>query len=501
MKPTILVTGATGYIGGRLIRELLDHGYHVRAMARRPEVLANRSWAASVDLVRADAENVDDLRRACEGVDCAYFLIHGMGDGPGFAERERTTASNFAQAAKEAGVSRIVYLSGLHPEGAPLSEHLASRVMVGEQLVASGVPTLVLQAAVIVGSGSAAFEMMRYLAERLPVMVAPRWINNRIQPIAVRDVMWYLRKALDVPANVSGVYDIGGPDILTYAEMIQIYAHVNGLKRRMVLAVPVLTPTLAGKWIGLVTPVPPAIAKPLIESVVHDVVCRDVSIHDYIPPPEGGLIAFSQAIRLALQRIRDGQVFTSFASALGRSSAAEPMPDDPSWAGGDVFVDERQSDVGATPADLWRVLEGIGGQSGWYSWRFAWEVRGLLDRVVGGPGLRRGRRNEEYLRVGDPVDWWRVEYIEPGHTLRLRAEMKLPGQAWLELSSSERPSGAEFRLRAIFEPRGLAGRAYWALVYPFHGIVFGGMCRNIALAAEQLSAMSDSVTTASVADG
>lgn len=367
--------------------------------------------------------------------------------------------------------------------------------------MASGVPTLVLQAAVIVGSGSAAFEMMRYLAERLPVMVAPRWINNRIQPIAVRDVMWYLRKSLEVPGEVTGLYDIGGPDILTYAEMIQIYAHVTGLKRRIVVSVPVLTPNLAGKWIGLVTPVPPAIAKPLIESVVHDVVCRDDSIHAHIPPPADGLVAFSQAIRLAMQRIRDGQVFTSFASALGRSSAAEPMPDDPSWAGGDVFVDERKVEVASSAADLWRVLEGIGGKSGWYSWKFAWEVRGLLDRMVGGPGLRRGRRNENLLRVGDPVDWWRVEYIEPGHTLRLRAEMKLPGQAWLELTSCEQPDGAQFCMRAIFEPRGLAGRAYWALVYPFHGIVFGGMCRNIATAAGRISATSDAVTTTGVADG
>lgn len=486
MATKVLVTGATGYIGGRLIQEFLEHDFDVRAAARRPDALTKKPWAAEVEIVRADAENVADLIAACRGVDVAYFLIHGMGDGPHFAEREERTAHNFAKAAREAGVKRIVYLSGLHPEGTDLSPHLESRVRVGQILLDSGVPTIVLQAAVIVGSGSASFEMMRYLAERLPVMVAPRWITNRIQPIAIRDMMWYLRHAAHVPAEVHGSFDIGGPHTLTYAEMLQTYTEVAGLARRVIVSVPVLTPKLAGKWIGLVTPVPPAVAKPLIESVIHDVVCSDQDIHEHITPPPGGLLGFADATRLALQRIHDGQVFTSFASAFGENAAAEPMPDDPDWAGGDVFVDERTAQVKASPQQLWRILEGIGGSNGWYSWKLAWEARGLLDRFVGGPGLQRGRRNQHNLQVGDPVDWWRVEHLEPGQALRLRAEMKLPGNAWLELSSEPDPAGALFRMRAIFEPRGVLGRVYWAAVYPFHGIVFGGMCRNIAVAAEAL---------------
>lgn len=483
----VLVTGATGYIGGRLIYELLDHGHTVRAAARRPEGLTNKPWASAVDIVKADAESFSDLEEACQGIDVAYFLIHGMGDGANFAAREERTAQNFAKAARQAGVKRIVYLSGLHPEGTELSTHLASRVRVGQILLDSGVPTVVLQAAVIVGSGSASFEMMRYLAERLPAMVAPRWIKNRIQPIAVRDVMWYLRQAASLPAQVHGAFDIGGPQTLTYAEMLQTYTHVAGLARRVIVSVPVLTPKLAGKWIGLVTPVPPAVAKPLIESVIHDVVCRDQRIHDYVPPPPGGLLPFAKATELALQRIHDGQVFTSFASAFGENSAAEPMPDDPGWAGGDVFIDERTAPVNASADQLWRILEGIGGRNGWYSWKLAWEARGLLDRVVGGPGLQRGRRNQDTLQLGDPVDWWRVEHLEPGQTLRLRAEMKLPGSAWLELTSEPVGAGSRFRMRAIFEPRGVLGRAYWVAVYPFHGVVFGGMCRNIAAAAEELA--------------
>lgn len=481
-----LVSGASGYIGGRLVPELLRAGFRVRAMARDPERLRGRAWFDDVEVVDADAQDPDALAVAMQGVDVAYYLIHSLGTGPTFEQRDRRTARTFGVAARDAGVGRMVYLGGMHPDSGELSAHLASRREVGEILLASSVPTVVLQAAVIIGSGSASFEMMRYLTERLPAMVAPRWLDNRIQPIAVRDVLRYLVGAADIPSQVCRTFDIGGPDVLTYRQMMQRYAAVSQLPARIIRTVPVLTPKLASYWVGLVTPVPGGLARPLVESLTHEVVAKEDDIKTYVPDPPEGLLGFDRAVEIALQRVREFQVATSWSSATPPHAPSDPLPEDPDWAGGSLYVDERESVVAAGRDRLWSVIEGIGGAHGWYSWKLGWVARGVLDTVFGGPGLRRGRRHPDELRVGDALDWWRVEKLEEGHLLRLRAEMRLPGLAWLELIADDDESGRTvFRQRAIYHPHGLLGQLYWWGVYPFHGVVFGGMQRNIARAAEQ----------------
>jgi len=487
-----LVTGVTGYIGGRLVPELLAAGWRVRALARHPERLRRRPWADAVEVVRGDATDPGDLREAMAGVHVAYYLIHAMGSGTSFAALDRRTAVQFGKAAREAGVARIVYLGGLHPEG-ELSPHLESRKEVGEILLASGVPTTVLRAAVILGSGSASFEMLRYLTERLPVMVLPRWVRSRIQPIAIRDVLRYLVGSAGMPDDVNRGFDVGGPDVLTYTDMMRRYAAVSALPRRLLIPVPVLTPSLSSHWVGVVTPVPAGLAKPLVGSLVHEVVCKEHDIARYVPDPPEGLIGFERAVQLALRRVGDADVATRWSSASTPGAPSDPLPSDPDWAGGSLYVDERATTVHASPESLWSVIERIGGDTGWYSWSLAWRVRGLLDRLSGGPGLRRGRRSPSHLAVGDPLDWWRVEEVDDRRLLRLRAEMRLPGLAWLDLvvEPADGPDGEPdgtatvFRQKAYFHPRGLLGHLYWAAVYPFHGVVFGGMQRNIARAAER----------------
>jgi hypothetical protein len=390
-------------------------------------------------------------------------------------------------------VQRIVYLGGIiSAHAGKLSPHLRSRAEVGDILLASGVPTAALQAAVIIGSGSASFEMLRYLTERLPAMVTPRWVDTRIQPIAVRDVLRYLVGSATLPAEVSRRFDIGGPDVLSYVEMMRRYAEVAGLKPRVIVKVPVLTPRLSSLWVGLVTPVPAGLARPLVESLRNEVVCSEHDIAEYIPDPPEGLLPLAQAIAAALRYTREGAVSTRWSSAATPGAPSDPLPTDPSWAGGTLYVDARNSVVRASPAALWRVIEGIGGQTGWYSFPAAWAVRGLLDRLAGGVGLRRGRRDPRHLLIGDALDFWRVEAIEPGKLLRLRAEMKLPGLAWLELSVGQDYDGmTTYSQRAIFRPRGLAGHAYWRSISPFHGVVFGGMLRNITAAAERAERAGD----------
>ena len=483
--PLALVTGVTGYIGGRLVPELLAAGFRVRAMARRPQRLRDRPWYHQVEVVEADAGDRDAVASALDGVSVAYYLIHSLGSGRRFESRDRHTARTFASAARTAGVDRIVYLGGLSPDDEELSPHLGSRKEVGEILLASGVPTTVLQAAVIIGSGSVSFEMLRHLTERLPVMVTPRWVGVRIQPIAVRDVLSYLVGSARMPAEVSRGFDIGGPDVVTYRQMMQRYAAVAELPRRRILPVPVLTPSLSSHWVGIVTPVPTGVARPLVDSLVHEVVCSEHDIAAYVPDPDGGLTPFDRAVELALAKIQAYDVATSWSSASTPGAPSDPLPSDPDWSGGSLYVDDRSVTVDVSPERLWAVIEAIGGQHGWYSWSLGWRTRGLLDRVFGGPGLRRGRRDPFDLSVGDALDWWRVEEIEDQHLLRLRAEMRLPGLAWLELVVEPgRPGATVFRQRALFHPRGLAGHLYWAAIAPFHGIVFGGMQRNIAAAAE-----------------
>ncbi|MGW7382396.1 SDR family oxidoreductase [Streptomyces sp. NPDC054794] len=485
--PLCLVTGATGYIGGRLVPELLAAGYRVRCLARSPGKLRDHPWAGDVEVVQGDVTDAVSVAEALRGVEVAYYLVHALGTGRRFEETDRRAARILGDRARAAGLRRIVYLGGLAPARVPdreLSPHLRSRAEVGRILLDSGVPTTVLRAAVIIGSGSASFEMLRYLTERLPVMVTPSWVRTRIQPIAVRDVLRLLVGSARMPADVSRAFDIGGPDILTYRDMMLRYAAVAGLPRRVILPVPVLTPRLSSHWVGLVTPVPASLARPLTESLRHEVVCREHDIAGYVPDPPGHPIGFDEAVRLALRRVRDAGVTTRWTSAAVPGAPSDPLPTDPDWAGGSLYTDRREAKVDAPAGDLWRVIEGVGGDNGWYSFPLAWAARGRLDRLTGGVGLRRGRRDAQRLRVGDSLDFWRVEEIEPGHLLRLRAEMRLPGLAWLEMSAErDGNGGSRYRQRALFHPHGLLGHAYWWSVSPFHAVVFGGMARNIARAA------------------
>jgi uncharacterized protein YbjT (DUF2867 family) len=489
--PIAVVTGATGYIGGRLVPELLAAGFAVRALVRTPAKLRDRPWLAEVEVIQGDLADPDSVRRALAGdphqapATVAYYLAHSLGSGKRFARRDRELARTFGQAARDAKVGRIVYLGGLYPEHTDLSAHLASRKEVGEILLSCGVPTAVLRAAVIIGSGSASFEMLRYITERLPLMITPRWVRNRIQPIAVRDVLRYLVASAQLPPEVNRGFDIGGKDVLTYQEMMRQYAEVAGLAPRRILPIRLLTPKLSSHWVGVVTPVPNGIARPLVESLVHEVVAKEHDIAQYIPDPPAGLLGFRCAVELALLKVQEYDVATSWSSASTEGAPSDPLPSDPDWAGGSLYLDERSSEVAASAEALWSIIEGIGGENGWYSWPLGWWARGVLDRVTGGPGLRRGRRSRYDLAVGDALDWWRVEDIEDLRLVRLRAEMRLPGLAWLELIIDVTGDSLRFRQRALFAPRGLAGHAYWQAIRPFHGIVFGGMQRGIAAAAEQ----------------
>jgi uncharacterized protein YbjT (DUF2867 family) len=493
-----LITGATGYIGGRLAPRLLDEGDDVRVLVRDPGKLRDVPWARRAEVVRGDLLDADGLAAACADVDVVYFLVHSLVEKD-FAALDRRAARNVAAAARAAGVRRIVYLGGLHPDG-PLSAHLESRREVGEILLGSGVPTAVLQAAVVLGSGSASFEMLRYLTERLPVMVTPRWVGTCIQPIAVRDVLRYLVGAARLPAEVNRTFDIGGPEVLTYREMMARYATVAGLPARRVVPVPILSPSLSAHWVNVVTPVPKAIAAPLIDSLVHEVVCREQDILEHVPDPPEGRIGYDRAVELALAKINAGEVETRWSDAAGPAAAADPLPSDPQWAGGTVYVDRRGHASAAGAEALWSVVTGIGGERGWYSFPLAWSVRGWADRLVGGVGLRRGRRDPDRLHTGDALDWWRVESLEERpdgeRLLRLRAEMKVPGRAWLEMGVRPVPEGARYEQRAVFLPRGLAGHLYWWAVAPFHGLVFGGMVRNITRTAVRRTSPSPAAPAA-----
>ncbi|MEU8130650.1 SDR family oxidoreductase [Micromonospora sp. NPDC049049] len=482
-----LVTGATGYVGGRLTPLLLADGHTVRCLARKAVRLRDVPWASAAEIVEGDLSRPETLPAAFADVDVAYFLVHSLGRSD-FEAADRAAATNFAAAARAAGVRRIVYLGGPEPasDAEVPSPHLRSRAEVGRILLGSGVPTAVLRAAVIIGSGSASFEMLRYLTERLPAMITPRWVRNRIQPIAVRDVLHYLAGCAKLPAEVNRGFDVGGPDVLTFREMMQRYARVAGLRRRIIVPVRPLTPSLSSHWVGLITPVPNKIARPLVESLIHEAVAHEHDIARYIPDPPGGLTGFDEAVALALAKVRDAQVETRWSTASGPDAPAEPLPTDPVWSGGTAYTDVRERAVDAPPTALWRVVEGVGGEHGWYSFPLAWSIRGWLDRLVGGVGLRRGRRDPHRLQVGEALDFWRVEEIIPGELLRLRAEMRLPGRAWLEMRVLPADDGrSRYQQRAVFLPRGLPGHAYWKSVAPFHAVVFGGMARNIARNAEQ----------------
>jgi uncharacterized protein YbjT (DUF2867 family) len=464
----VLVTGATGYIGGRLIPRLLEAGHEVRALARNPDRLMGRAWASRVEVVTGDLLDASSLPAALAGCDAAFYLVHSMGSGGGFEDRDRQAAQNFVDAGQ--GLTHVVYLGGLLPEGAA-SDHLQSRAETGA-ILGAGLAVTEFRAGPIIGSGSASFEMVRYLTERLPVMVAPRWILNEVQPVAIRDVLAYLVASLD--RGPSGIVDIGA-DRLTFRQMMLEYAAVRG-ERRIILPVPVLAPTLAALWVGLVTPIPNSLAVPLVRGIVEPVVADTARASELFP--EIAPTSYSEAVSLALTRIQDRLVETRWSSAAG-SPPAYRMEDR------EGMIRETQAVRTDLSADaLYRTFTGLGGDRGWLTWHWAWEVRGLLDRLIGGPGLRRGRRDPDELEAEEALDFWRVEALEPGRLMRLRAEMKVPGRAWLQFEAV--PDGAQRVLvqTALFEPQGLLGFLYWYLLYPIHWFIFRSMVRAIVDLAE-----------------
>ena len=455
----------------------------MRCLVRSPGKLEERDWAShpGVQVTQADLLDTDSLTSALTGCDAAFYLVHAMASAGGdYAAHDRRLATQFAAAAKRAGVGRIIYLGGLGETGANLSEHLSSRREVEEALASSGIPVTVFRAAMIIGSGSASFEILRYLVERLPVMITPKWVSTPCQPIGVRNVIGYLVKSLSVPETSGGVFDIGGPEVMTYREIMCIMAEELGLKKRLIIAVPILTPRLSSYWIHLVTPLSHRIAKPLAEGLRNPVVCRENRIVSLIPQE---LLTVRESMRAALSRIAEHRVETNWAMA-------GPIPGDPDWAGGKVFRDERVVSIDAPDWAAFRAVCRVGGGHGWYVADWLWRIRGWLDTLFGGPGLRRGRRDPETVGYGEALDFWRVVAHDRDRRLALRAEMKMPGEALLEFRIEPRgPDRCNLTQTALFRPRGLFGLLYWYSVVPFHHIVFSGMLRGIGREARAIAAV------------
>jgi len=446
VKSLVLIAGATGYVGGELLKSLLDAGCAVRCLARRPEALRAKAFPG-LEVVEGDVLNSESIRTAMAGVGVAYYLVHSMGSNQSFEEQDRTGAQNFADAARDAGVQRIIYLGGLGHSADQLSTHLRSRQEVGEILRSTGVPVIEFRASVVIGSGSLSFEMLRALVERLPVMIAPRWVSVDAQPIAIADLLAYLLAAMDHPIDASRIFEIGGSDRVSYGGMMREYSRQRGLKR-LVISVPLLTPRLSSLWLGLVTPLYMRVGRKLIDSIRHSTVVEDPSaLAEFGIRPCGFREAISVAIHADTTNLK---------------------------------TDSRRIHVNASRADAFTPIRRIGGAGGWYYANWLWQLRGWMDKLVGGVGMRRGRRDPDSLCVGDVVDCWRVEAIEPDHLLRLVAEMKLPGRACLEFEVTADSIGSVIRQTASFDPLGLLGRAYWYSVLPFHFFVFRGMLQGIA---------------------
>lgn len=474
-----LITGASGYVGGRLVRTLADEEFDVRILVRDRKKVIGQPWAQTVEICEGRAENRSDLDAALAGVHTAYYLLHSINLGRNFQEIEAEMARNFAQAAEAAGVAQIVYLGGIAND-VNISKHLASRVRTGIELASTSVPVMELRAGIIIGSGSASFEMLRHLTHRLPIMTTPKWVTNKTHPIAIRDVLYYLKAAAILKEPVGRVFDIGGPEVLTYADMMQKFAKLSGLKKRWIIKVPVLTPGLSSLWIGLVTPVPTALARPLVGSLISEVVADPAkSINDLIAPPPEGLSDVATAITLALSKITDHGVETRWSDATMPTAPWQKAQGDPEWAGETVLRDRREALTDISIEKIWRQIEGIGGDHGWFGADLLWWGRGLVDRLVGGVGLRRGRRDPDFLRVGESLDFWRVEELDRGHHLKLYAEMVLPGKAWLEFTVTRANGKTQIVQEATFNPRGLGGQLYWHATSLFHFFVFPTMLRNI----------------------
>ena len=473
-RDLVLLTGATGYVGGRLLPALERSGVLVRCLARRPEFLRPRNRTSEV--VAGDLFDRNSLDGALKGVRTAYYLVHSMGSRGSFEEKDRAAAQNFADACRAAGVQRIIYLGGLGNDQESLSPHLRSRHEVGNILRQSGIPILEFRASIVIGSGSLSFEMIRSLVERLPVMITPKWVSAKAQPIAITDLIEYLVAALRLPRSEYDIYEIGGADQVSYADIMRVYARQRGLKRLMV-PVPVLTPFLSSLWLGLVTPLYARIGKKLIESIVHATVVRNERARRTFAVRPMGIEA---AVKSALKYEDRAFAETRWSDAL--SSAGESG----AWGGvqfGSRLADSRTLQVNVAGPIAFAPIQQIGGDVGWYAFNWLWRMRGFLDLVVGGVGVRRGRPAPNELRVGDALDFWRVESFEPNRLLRLNAEMRLPGRAWLEFEVKDEGNSATIRQTALFEPSGLWGRLYWYALYPVHQLVFGGMLRAIARAA------------------
>lgn len=480
----VLVTGVTGYIGGRLVPKLLEAGYDVRVMVRHnPERLQAREWAEAIEIFEGDVLEPGTLPAALEGIAFAYYLIHSMKQGAKFEERDEKAARNFGRAAAQAGVQRLIYLDGLGDPADDLSPHLRSRQKVGDVLRESGVPVTDFRAAVVIGSGSASFEMVRHLVERLPIMLQPRWARNRIQPIAVQDVLSYLTAALDTPASTGQIVEIGGADIQTYSGIMRVYAEVRGLKR-LVIPVPVLTPWLSSLWVNLITPIPASYARPLIEGAKNETIVRDNSAKRLFPGIQP--VACRTAIAEALEHVRNGEVNTVWSDAVVSSKGDQSPYSFVEEQG--MYIERRERLVAAPTTAVYDVFTRLGGATGWPDYQWLWRLRGLMDKMMGGPGLRRGRRHSRHLWVGDPLDFWRVEAIEPNYLLRLQAEMKMPGRAWLQYeveACEDAPGRSKLVQTAYFAPKGVWGFLYWWAVYPFHGPIFNRLVDYIAQQAEQ----------------
>ncbi len=479
VESSIFVTGATGYVGGRLVPALLRAGYTVRCLARESRKLEQRPWRCDpkVDVVVGDLSDIGQLVEQLHGCSTAYFLVHSMeASGGKYAERDHQLASNFAQAAAIAGVRRMIYLGGLGELGDGLSRHLRSRREVEEMLASTGVPVTTFRAAMIIGSGSASFEILRYLVERLPVMVTPSWVMTESQPVAITDVLHWLVRCLEVPATIGQTLEIGGPDILPYRELMRIMAEELHIPRRLIVPVPILTPRLSSLWISLVTPVSYKIARPLAEGLRNRVIVTDDKTQRLMPHESLGV---RDAIKRALQKSGSNEVET-------RWSIAGPIPGDPHWAGGKVFTDQRSVLINADSASVFAAVCRIGGGNGWYAGDTLWRLRGWMDTLVGGPGLRRGRRHSERVEFGEALDFWRVVGIDHDRSLSLLAEMKLPGVAMLtfDLAAEAESDRTKLTMTARYWPKGLIGILYWYTVVPLHNIVFGGMLRGIRKAAE-----------------
>ncbi len=478
----VLVTGATGYVGGRLIPVVLDAGYRVRAMGRSMEKLACRPWASHpcIELVKGDVLDKESLKKALQGCWAAYYLVHSMiAQKKKYADADRKAAHNMIEAAREAGIERIIYLGGLADTKNPnLSRHLLSRMEVAEILKSGSVPATNLRAPMILGSGSASFEILRYLVERLPVMITPRWVRSMNQPISIRNVIHYLAGCLEHEETTGQTYDIGGTDVLSYHDLLEIYAQEAHLKKRLIFPVPFLTPTLSAYWINFISPVPSSIALPLTEGLTSDAVCMENRIQSIIPQK---LLSPREAIRLALDRIKQEQIASSWMDAGEMSEPEWAQCGDAEWAGGTIMSCGYSAVIKAGEEEIWNSVRRIGGKNGWYSLNILWRFRAIIDRLFGGVGLRSGRRHPAILWAGDAIDFWRVLRVEPPYRLLLIAEMKTPGEALLEFQIT--PVGenkSELKMHSRFLPRGLGGIVYWYVLYPFHEWIFYGMLKSIA---------------------